>query len=96
MKESVPAPEVIFKRQAIPAAIQREVWRRDGSRCTYVCATNGRRCGSRHQLEIDHIVAVARGGTNELRNLRLACREHNLEWATQVFGASHMQRYRRI
>ncbi|MCF3100952.1 HNH endonuclease [Streptomyces roseoverticillatus] len=37
-------------------------------------------CGSRQQLEVDHIVPVARGGTWDLRNLRTLCRScHRLK-----------------
>jgi hypothetical protein len=95
-EELVSAPEAIVGRQAIPAAVKRAVWRRDGSRCTYVCAKTGKRCNSRYQLEIDHRTPVARGGTNEIGNLRFACRNHNAWWAAQAFGHSHMRRYRRI
>ncbi|WP_190129101.1 HNH endonuclease [Streptomyces mashuensis] len=31
-------------------------------------------CGSRQQLEVDHILPVARGGTWALENLRTLCR----------------------
>ena len=59
--------------RSIPAAVRREVWRRDSGCCTYVDRHTGRRCGSRFFLEIDHIVPVARGGGAEPANLRLRC-----------------------
>jgi hypothetical protein len=95
-QKSPPAQVVIFRRQTIAAAVQREVWRRDDSRCAFVCAKSGRRCGSRYQLEIDHRILVAHGGTNEIDNLRLACRNHNQWWAAEVLGHSFMQKFRRI
>ena len=42
--------------RAIPAAVKRAVWRRDRGRCSYVDHTSGRRYGSQHLLQIDHVV----------------------------------------
>ena len=63
--------------RSIPAAVRREVWRRDSGCCSYVDRHTGRRCGSRFFLEIDHIVPVARGGGAEPANLRLRCSAHH-------------------
>ena len=62
---------------AIPAAVRREVWQRDGGRCSYVDPRTGRRCASRHLLEIDHRIPYARGGSAERANLRLLCAAHH-------------------
>ena len=61
----------------IPAAVRREVWRRDQGCCSYVARHSGRRCGSRYRLEIDHIVPFALGGGAEPGNLTLRCRAHH-------------------
>ena len=61
----------------IPAAVRREVWRRDGGCCSYVDRHSGRRCGSRYRLEIDHIVPFALGGGAEPDNSRLHCGAHH-------------------
>ena len=61
----------------IPAAVRREVWRRDQGCCSYVDPHSGRRCGSRYRLEIDHIVPFALGGGAEPGNLRLRCEAHH-------------------
>ena len=63
--------------RAIPAAVKREVWRRDRGRCRYVDRASGRRCGSRHLLQIDHVVPYASGGGAEPNNLRLLCAAHH-------------------
>jgi len=42
---------------------------RSGYRCTY--------CGSDESLEIDHIVPIARRGTNDISNLQALCRPCN-------------------
>ncbi len=57
--------------RSIPAAVKREVWRRDQGCCTFVDRDSGRRCGSRFCLEMDHIVPVAVGGGAEPGNLVL-------------------------
>ena len=63
--------------RAIPAVVKRAVWRRDQGRCSYVDRTSGRRCGSQHLLQIDHVVPYARGGAAEPNNLRLLCAAHH-------------------
>jgi hypothetical protein len=57
------------RRDAIPAAIRREVWRRDEGKC--------RKCGSRVNLEYDHIIPVSKGGSNTVRNIELLCEACN-------------------
>lgn len=64
------------KRTAIPAPTRRLVFQRDLGRCQYH-SPHGRRCGSRFQTEIDHILPVHAGGTNDVENLRVLCRNHN-------------------
>ena len=63
--------------RAIPAAVKRAVWRRDRGRCSYVDHASGRRCGSQHLLQIDHVVPYAHGGAAEPNNLRLLCAAHH-------------------
>jgi 5-methylcytosine-specific restriction endonuclease McrA len=80
--------------RAIPLAVRREVWKRDGGCCASV-GPDGRRCGSRWKLEIDHIDPVALGGTADPSRLRVACRRHNWYYAEQIYGREHMERFRR-
>ena len=80
------------QRTYIPQALRDEVFVRDGGCCAYVSA-DGRRCGSRWNLEVDHITPVARRGGSELENLRLLCRGHNRYEAERVFGKELMGRY---
>jgi 5-methylcytosine-specific restriction endonuclease McrA len=77
----------------IPAAVRREVWNRDGGRCTFV-GPDGCRCESRWQLEFDHIEPVALGGTSTAENIRLRCRGHNMLHAEHVYGREHMDKFR--
>jgi hypothetical protein len=80
--------------RAIPAAVRREVWARDSGCCTW-SGDDGRRCGSTWKLELDHVVAVARGGASEPDNLRLLCRAHNVLHAERTYGREQMERYSR-
>ncbi len=54
-----------YKRIGISTKLRYEILQRDGFKC--VC------CGSRDQLEIDHIKAVSDGGGNENENLQTLC-----------------------
>ena len=71
--------------RAISRRIRDEVFLRDGGRCTFI-GSDGRRCGSRHNLQIDHIIPHALGGDNSPRNLRLLCGKHNRLEAERIFG----------
>ena len=74
----------------IPAAVRREVSRRDGGRCTFV-NESGRRCEERSGVEFDHIEPVARGGRSTVANLRLRCRAHNQYAAEHTLGLEFMR-----
>ncbi|MDR3607908.1 MAG: HNH endonuclease signature motif containing protein [Oligoflexia bacterium] len=89
--EVKPATRPDGVRQAIPAEVQRQVWQRDGSRCTFIHPETGRRCESRFRLQIDHIIPVKLKGSNDLSNLRILCREHNAWEAARVYGISKIR-----
>ena len=63
--------------RAISAGVRRQVWQRDGGRCSYADPQTGRRCNSTHLIEIDHIVPHALGGAADPGNLRLLCGAHH-------------------
>ena len=65
--------------RAIPAAVRRQVWQRDEGGCSYVDPVSGRRCGSSHLLQVDHIFPYALGGRSDPPNLRLLCFAHHRE-----------------
>jgi hypothetical protein len=69
----------------IPAAVRREVWRRDGARCAFV-GTAGR-CSERGFLELHHVVPFAQGGEATTANIELRCRAHNAYEAGLSFGS---------
>ena len=68
LMEQQTAPAVTG-RDAIPDAVKLFVWQRDGGRCVG--------CGSRTQLEFDHVIPLALGGANTARNLQLLCTQCN-------------------
>ena len=70
-------PKSCASGRAIPAAVKRQVWQRDGGRCSYLDRRTGRRCNSRHLIEIDHILPHALGGGADPGNLRLLCHAHH-------------------
>jgi 5-methylcytosine-specific restriction endonuclease McrA len=76
----------------IPAAVAREVWKRDGERCS-VRLPDGSLCGSTVRLQLDHVTPVALGGASTVDNLRVACAAHNQLAARRVFGNDWMDQY---
>ena len=82
------------RTRSIPRKVQDEVFLRDGGKCTFK-GTDGRRCNSAWNLQIDHIVPFARGGDNSPGNLRLLCGKHNRLEAERVYGSPHMERFRK-
>jgi hypothetical protein len=64
------------RREAIPRAIQREVWQRDSGHCV--------ECGTQEKLCFDHIVPFSRGGSNTVRNLQLLCERCNLSKGNRI------------
>jgi 5-methylcytosine-specific restriction endonuclease McrA len=68
----------------IPAAIRREVWKRDAGRCAFQ-GENGR-CTETGFLEFHHVIPYADGGEAVANNVQLRCRSHNSYEAEQWFG----------
>lgn len=56
-------------RARIPTELRREVFQRDGGACIA--------CGSKFDLQYDHVLPVARGGATTLENLQLLCADCN-------------------
>jgi len=58
-------------RQPIPDDVKLLVWARDGGACV--------KCGSRSELQFDHIIPLSRGGGDHAENIQLLCRSCNLK-----------------
>lgn len=63
-------------RVSLSQRLRDEVMARDDFRC--------RVCGSRRELRIDHVVPLARGGSNQMHNLRAVCHTCNSERGAQL------------
>ena len=64
--DSFPTPKPVApRREAIPRAVHREVWQRDGGQCV--------ECGTREKLCYDQLVPFSRGGSNTVRNVQILC-----------------------
>jgi 5-methylcytosine-specific restriction endonuclease McrA len=81
------------RTRAIPAAIRREVWQRDGGRCTFV-DDQGRRCRATRSVEYHHEKPYGKGGRHRVDNIALRCRAHNQYQADLDFGREFMREKR--
>jgi hypothetical protein len=57
------------RRERIPESVQIFIWQRDQGQCV--------QCRSKERLEFDHIIPVAKGGSNTGRNIQLLCEACN-------------------
>ncbi|HEY8271053.1 MAG TPA: HNH endonuclease signature motif containing protein [Pseudobdellovibrionaceae bacterium] len=76
-------------REFISVRVRRILLKKAHHCCEYVHPQTGVRCTSKYQLEIEHIKPVAFGGGNELENLMILCRTHNLQAAENLGLRSH-------
>lgn len=59
----------IARRERIPDSVRLFVWQRDQGKCV--------KCGGAEKLEFDHIIPIAKGGSNTERNIQLLCEQCN-------------------
>jgi hypothetical protein len=79
------ARDVAPGSRSIPAAVRREVWRRDERRCAFVGQQG--RCTETAFLELHHVDPYAVGGEGTVDNIQLRCRAHNRYEAQLFFGS---------
>lgn len=60
----------------IPRDVRQRAWQRFGGRCA--------ECGAEDYLEFDHIIPVAKGGSNSDANIQLLCRRCNLKKSDRI------------
>lgn len=61
------------ERVNVPPQLRMKVLVRDGHRCIYCGATK-----DDTEIQVDHVIPVCRGGTNDIGNLVAACRDCNI------------------
>jgi len=59
------------KRKSLTHNFKQDILERDGFACQI--------CGARRNLCVDHIVAIANGGSNDPKNLQTLCRTCNMK-----------------
>ncbi|MBW1796114.1 MAG: HNH endonuclease [Deltaproteobacteria bacterium] len=74
--EKLESADIQQSREAIPEEIRFAVWRRDGGKCV--------KCGSKKNLEFDHIIPVSKGGSNTERNIQILCEKCNREKSAKI------------
>ncbi len=60
----------------IPRDVRQRVWQRYSGRCA--------ECGATDYLEFDHVIPVAKGGSNSDNNIQLLCRRCNLKKSDRI------------
>ena len=68
---------VLYTTRYIPTRIKTQLYTRSNLQCEHVDPRTKQRCNSNFKLEIDHVLPFSLGGTNEIENLRILCRNHN-------------------
>lgn len=63
-------------RTTIPMDIANAVWNRDGGKCCM--------CGSKENLEFDHIIPISKGGATTFRNLQILCKNCNIKKSDNI------------
>ncbi len=72
---------------------RRLVFQKALGRCEFI-GSDGKRCESYYQLEIDHKVAWSQGGSHDEANLRCLCKVHNTFRTKETHGFWWTDRYR--
>jgi len=64
-------------REPIPDDVKIFVWRRDGGKCV--------KCGSKENLEFDHVIPLSKGDSSTARNIQLLCEKCNRSKGASLF-----------
>ncbi len=61
----------------ISASVKKLVWQRDQGCCQFVDPGTQKKCQSRYQIQLDHVLPFRHLGESSVENLRLYCGRHN-------------------
>lgn len=64
------------KRAPISESVKLAVWNRDGGACV--------KCGSNKAIHFDHIIPIAKGGSDSFENLQILCQICNLKKSDKI------------
>jgi tetratricopeptide (TPR) repeat protein len=64
------------QRKPIPSSVKKAVWKRDGGKCV--------NCGSEEELEYDHTIPVAKGGSSTIQNIQILCKKCNRKKSASI------------
>ena len=64
-------------RRHIPQALRDRIWVRDAGQCQHVDPLTGRKCASKHRVQVDHQYPFSLVPEHSEANLRLLCAAHN-------------------
>src|SRR5207253_9668060 len=84
--KAVAIPKQTALRKPIKISTQRLIWQRAQNCCEHRDTRSKVKCTSRLALQIDHVLPIAIGGSDEISNLQLLCRAHNSRRAIKTFG----------
>jgi hypothetical protein len=76
--ETEPLFRLQDRNRYIPRKTRTFVWTKYEGKCNYKDPLTGRKCGSKHGVQIDHRLALAKGGDHRPGNLTLLCSGHNV------------------
>lgn len=65
-------------QKAQSSQVKKQLFTKAYFQCEYQDPVSKHKCGSKYQLQIDHIQPKAYGGSDAIQNLRVLCRTHNL------------------
>lgn len=68
--------------------IRDAIKKRDGEKCNY--------CGSTHELEIDHILPVSKGGNSNAENLQVLCKQCNILKFNHIVNQEECLKQRKV
>jgi len=66
------------RTRTIPKNVKKKVWQRDGGQCV--------ECGSKEDLQFDHVIPFSKGGANTAENLQVLCVKCNKKKFDKIDG----------